>query len=265
MSRRLLVFVLISIAAAAVCVRLGFWQLSRLHRRRAHNAVLAARLDAPPVAYAALPADTGGRHYRRVTVVGRPDYAREFVLANRVRDGAPGVHVLTPVRVSAGGPGGDTLVLVDRGWLYSPDGTDADLARAREGDSLAITGYLEIPSRRGGVARLGGEGARSYRAYRYLDAAVVARDLGVPVTPDYVVAAPLADQTRPPYDRLKRLPTPDVTDEGPHFSYVVQWFSFAAVSLVGVGAFVRAERRKASTRCRDRTRSPRRQRPRRSS
>ena len=247
-SRRLLVFVLISVAAAAVCVRLGVWQLSRLAQRRAHNAALAAHLRTAPVPYAALPADTLGRHYRRVTLAGRPDYAREFVLANRTREGAPGGHVITPVRGGAGGPGGDTLVLVDRGWFYSPDGTDADLTRAREGDSLAVPGYLALPSRRAGSARLGGQAARSYRAYRYLDPALVSRDLGVPITPDYVVAEPLADQSRPPYDRLKRLPTPEVTDEGPHFSYAVQWFSFALVSLVGAGAFVRAERRKGARR-----------------
>lgn len=248
MSRRLLVFVLIAVAAAAVCVRLGFWQLSRLAERRAYNRALASHLATAPVPYAGLPPDTAARHYRRVAVAGRPDYAREFVLANRTRDGAPGVHIITPMRVGAGAPGGDTLVLVDRGWLYSPNGTDADLAGAREGDSLAVTGYVELPSRRGGGARLGGQGgsARSYRAYRFLDPALVARDLGAPVTRDYVVAEPLADQSRPPYDRLKRLPTPEVTNEGPHVSYAVQWFSFAAVSLVGAGAFVRAERRKAS-------------------
>ncbi len=244
MSRRLLVFVLISIAVAAVCARLGVWQLSRLAQRRAHNAELAAHLTTAPILYDALPRDTSARHYRRVRIVGRPDYAREFVLANHTRDGAPGVHVITPVRVGAGAPGGDTLVLVNRGWFYSPDAATADLARTRESDTLAITGYVEFPSRRAGSAALGDVRARGYHAYRYLDPAVVARDLGVPVTPDYVVAEPLADQTRPPYDRLKRLPTPEVTDEGPHLSYAIQWFSFAAVALVGAGAFVRAERRK---------------------
>lgn len=246
MPRRLVVFVLIAVAAAAVCARLGVWQLSRLTQRRAHNRVLAARATAPALSYAALPADTLARHFRRVVVAGRPDYAGEFVLANRTRQGAPGVHVITPVRVArgaAGGPGGDTLVLVDRGWLYSPDGTDVDLASVREGDSLAVTGYLELPSRRAGSARLGA-GNRRYRAYRFLDPVLVARDLGAPVTRDYVVAAPPPDETRPPYDRLKRVPAPEITDEGPHWSYAVQWFSFAVISLAGAGAYVRAERRK---------------------
>lgn len=243
-SRRLLVFVLISIAIAAVCARLGVWQLSRLAQRRAHNAELAAHLTMPPLLYRALPTDTSARHYRRVHVAGRMDYAREFVLANRTRDGAPGVHIITPMHVGVGAPGGDTLVLIDRGWFYSPDASTVNLAGAREGDTLVITGYVEFPSRRAGSAELGDRSARGYHAYRYLDPALVARDIGVPVTRDYVVAEPLADQTQPPYNRLKRLPTPEVTDEGPHMSYAIQWFSFAAVSLVGAAAFVRAERRK---------------------
>jgi cytochrome oxidase assembly protein ShyY1 len=37
---------------------------------------------------------------------------------------------------------------------------------------------------------------------------------------------------------------PPALDEGPHESYAVQWFSFAAVALVGAGAFVRSERRR---------------------
>ena len=239
MPRRLVVFVAIAVAFAALFVRLGVWQLSRLGQRRAHNRILAARLTQPPVAYAALPPDTAARHYRRVTVAGRPDYAREFVLTDRSRQGAPGVHVITPVRVAAGGPGGDTLVLVDRGWLYSPDGTSVELPPVREGDSLAITGFLEIPSRRGGPPEVGA--GRAYRAYRYLDPAVAARDLGAPVTRDYVVAEPPPDESRPPYNRLKRVPLPEITDEGPHFSYAVQWFSFAAIALAGAGAYARSE------------------------
>jgi surfeit locus 1 family protein len=249
--RRLLVFLAIAAAAAAVCVRLGVWQLSRLAERRARNRAVAARFTAPPAPYRALPADTAARHYRRVVVAGRPDYGREFVLANRTREGSPGVHIVTPVRVApaAGGPGGDTLVLVNRGWIYSGDGTRVDLARWREGDSLAVTGYVEIPSRRPGAARLGGRGAggRGYPAYRFLDPATVGADLGAPVTRDYVVAEPPPGEAAPPQDRPVRLPPPAL-DEGPHRSYAIQWFSFATVALVGGAAFARAQRRRPGER-----------------
>lgn len=206
------------------------------------NALVASRTREAPVDVRALPADSGARHYRRVTVAGRPDYAHEFVLVNRTRDGSPGVHIVTPLRIA----GHDTVVLLNRGWIYSPNGTDAALAHWREGDSIAVTGYVEEPSRRPGPARLPQRVAGAVPSYRWLDPALVARDLGAPVTPYYVVAEPPPGEEKPPLDRPVRVPPPPL-DEGPHQSYAIQWFSFALVSVVGAGTFVRAERRKGAS------------------
>jgi surfeit locus 1 family protein len=237
MSRRILSLLALAVVAAAVCVRLGIWQLSRLAERRARNADVAARLTQPPTTRDRLPADTAARHDRRVRVMGVPLYDREFVLVNRTRNGSPGVHIVTPVRVA----GSDTLVLVNRGWIYSGNGTDVDLPRWREGDALAIDGYLEIPSRRPGPARLGAS-----RAWRWLDPVLVGQALGAPVTRDYVVAeATPAEVETPPQDRPVRVPAPAL-DEGSHLSYAIQWFSFATVALVGGVAFARSERQKRS-------------------
>ena len=88
------------------------------------------------MAFGALPRDTGGAHYRRgAPAIGRFDYEHELVLAGRTRQGSPGVELLTPVRVA----GSDTAVLVNRGWVYSPDGATVDHARWREGDSARVT------------------------------------------------------------------------------------------------------------------------------
>lgn len=238
MTRRSLSLLVLSVVVAAICVRLGVWQLSRLHERRARNAAIGARLRQPPAPLAALPSDTAQRHYRRVRVVGRPDYARELVLVNRSRQGSPGVNIVTPVRV----PGSDTLVLLNRGWIYSPNGTDVDLARWHEGDSLAVDGWVELPSGRTGPSRLT---AAAGRAYRWLDAPTVSRELGAPVTPYYVVAEPPPGE--PPKDRPVRIPEPTL-DEGPHKSYAFQWFSFAVIALVGGLAFVRADGRRGASR-----------------
>jgi surfeit locus 1 family protein len=237
MTRRTIALLALSLVTAAVCVRLGVWQLSRLGERRARNAAVAARFDAAPVGLDALPTDTAALHYRRVRLAGRADYAHEFVLANRSRDGSPGVHVVTPVEVA----GRDTLVLVNRGWIYAPDGATVDLARWRDGDSLAVEGYVELPSRRPGAARLAG--ARAVTAYRWLDPTEVARAVGRPVSAYYVAAAAPRGETTPPADRPVRL-EPPALDEGSHQSYAVQWFSFAAVALVGGAAFARAQRRR---------------------
>lgn len=234
MSRRslLALFLLIAAVAAAVFVRLGFWQLSRLHARRTRNAAIAARLAEPSTTPAGLSTDTASLHYRRVRIAGRADYAHEFVLANRSHDGSPGVNVVTPVRVA----GVDRAVLVNRGWIYSPNGAQVDLAGWREADSLDAEGWVEVPTRTPGAARL----ASAPRALRWLDTAAVTHDVGYPVTPYYVVLDPPPGPS--PRDRPVRLDRPAL-DEGPHKSYAVQWFCFAAVAVVGAGIFVRSSRR----------------------
>jgi surfeit locus 1 family protein len=230
-TRRALSLVVLAVVVAAVCVRLGFWQLSRLRQRRATNAATLARLRAAPVLPNALPADTGAMHYRRVRVAGRPDYAHEVVLANRSRDGSPGVNLLTPVRVA----GRDTAVLVNRGWVYSPNAADVDLSRWHDADSIDVVGYVELPSRRSGAARLG----TSRGAFVWLDPAELARAVGYPVTPYYVVVpATVGEQPSP--DRPARLRLPAL-DEGPHESYAIQWFSFATVAVVGAAAYARSD------------------------
>ena len=117
----MILFAAIALAAAALFVRLGFWQLDRLEQRRARNTLLASRLGAAPAPWS----DTTAIRYRRVTLSGVADYDREIVLVGRSRGGSPGVNLVTPVRRR----GSDTAVLVNRGWVYSPDGTRVDHAR----------------------------------------------------------------------------------------------------------------------------------------
>lgn len=233
MPRRTIVYLLFAAVAAAVFVRLGVWQLARLHERRARNAIVAARFAESPTTLAALSSDSGALHYRRVRVSGRADYAHEFVLANRSRHGSPGVNVMTPVRVA----GMDRAVLVDRGWVYSPNGAEVDLTRWREGDSLDVDGWIEIPSRTAGIARL----PSAPKALRWLDTSAVAHDAGYAVTPWYVVIDSVG--ATPP-DRPVRLERPAL-DEGPHKSYAIQWFCFATVAIVGAGIFARTTARRA--------------------
>src|SRR5688572_8432486 len=126
MPRRMLLFAALALAGAVLFVRLGFWQLDRLGQRRERNKLLAARMSAEVAPWN----DTTALRYRRVRLSGMPDYDREIVLVGRSRGGSPGVNLLTPVRLR----GSDTAVLVNRGWVYSPDGASVDHARWREGD-----------------------------------------------------------------------------------------------------------------------------------
>ena len=221
--------VVIALVIASIFARLGFWQLSRLHDRRALNAELASRAVAPAVPISQLPVDTANAHYRRVSVDGKYDYANEIKLTLRSRDGSPGINIVTPVRL----PGTDTALMVVRGWVYAPDGMTVDLNRWREPAHAAGHGFVEtFPP-----ARTGRNSSPTHsNAYRWLDRAVLEKRFHYPLEPYYVVLTSLpADSgtNAPP-----RLEVPPM-DEGPHQSYAIQWFSFAAISIIGMTLFIR--------------------------
>ena len=239
MSRRALPFVALCLIAAAVCVRLGIWQLDRLAERRLRNEFVRLRLNFPVVPLAALPADTSVVRFRRAEARGRYDYAREIVLAGRSLNGSPGVHIVTPL---LGAAGGDTAVLVNRGWVYSPDAATADLARWREGDSATtVRGFVDVfHAPRAGAAR----SASHPRAYRWLERDALAREFGYPLAALVLVAR--GDTAGMGASRIPARIDPPPLDEGPHWNYAVQWFAFAGVALAGLVAFVRSTGRTAT-------------------
>lgn len=217
----------IPFACAALFVRLGVWQLSRLHEKRAFNAVLSARLAAPAVEATSLPADTALGHYRRVFAGGALLYDREVVYAGRSHDGAPGVDLLTPMKIA----GHDTVLMVNRGWAYSADAASLDGSRWKEADSETVAGYAETFT---GKER----GSTPHRVH-VLDHAAIQAMVGLPVASYILVQT--SDSAGHADSALARLPVPALT-EGPHESYAVQWFSFALVAVVGGVALSRRSR-----------------------
>jgi surfeit locus 1 family protein len=229
MSRRTLLFCTFAVLAATLFVRLGLWQVSRLHERQARNAMIAAqRLDAP-VEFSALPRDTGAAHYRSAHVEGRYDYAHELVLASRTRNGSPGVDILTPVRTA----GSDTVVLVNRGWVYSPDGSSVDLPHWREGDSAQVQGYVETYPPDVGVTT----SAFGPRVVRRASRGEIAAKVPYPVAPYFLIVT--SDTAGVDHPARRAVP---VLDEGPHRSYAIQWFAFALIAIGGAAAVVFRER-----------------------
>lgn len=229
LSRKTLFAIVFTLAGATTFARLGFWQLSRLAERRAYNAHLEERLAAPPVGVTSLPADSGAGHYRRVNARGVLDFPAELVLAARSSEGSPGVHVLTPLRLA-----GDTIVMVNRGWVYSPDARTVDLTKWREheGDTITVIGYAETWTGRE-TAPL----PTVLHTVRTLDSAAVAVRVGSPVLTYYVVqTSDSAVSARAPV----RLGEPSL-GEGSHKSYAIQWFSFTLIAIIGGSLLVRQE------------------------
>lgn len=222
------VFVL---AMCGVCVRLGFWQLDRLEQRRARNHALELAGRMPVLDYDSLTAEAIEREpalfiNRRLRAIGSYDPSGEIVLRGRADEGRPGVHLVTPLVVL----GVPRALLVNRGWIPSPDAATVDARPYAEPGTRTVEGILqEIP--RG--TRNGGEPARSGAAtsYRRLDLGVLRRMERRPIVRLYLQQLPGPDSAsrRPPV-RVS-LPPPG---NGPHLSYAFQWFSFAAIGVIGL-------------------------------
>ncbi len=223
--RNRLVFVGFALAAAAVFVRLGFWQLSRRTERLTRNALIVSRALGPATDVFALPRDTAEVRFRRSRVAGVIDYDHELTYAARSFNGSPGVNFLTPVRVA----GTDTAVLVDRGWVYAPDGSTVDAAKWRDRDSVFVGYAEELPSTPGSTYQ------NRPTVIARLSYDVVAKALPYPVFPFYIVA--LGDSANAA-DRVARLSIPPL-GEGPHLSYAIQWFCFALIAVAGAAVVVR--------------------------
>ncbi len=232
MSRtRTILFGALTVVAAAICVRLGFWQLARLKERRAKNAIVAERGAMPVVSVSALRGqDTTETHWRRAHLRGVADYVHESVYATRSQAGNPGVFLLTPVH-PIDADWGDTAVLLLRGYVYAADGRTIDHEKAKEGDTISLDGMITsfTPSKPGNVRM-----PSAPHAVKTLDFDTLAAMSAAPLAP-YVLLA-LGDTVV--HDVLKpaRVPPPTMS-EGPHLSYALQWFGFATVFLVGYGFF----------------------------
>lgn len=227
------------LAMAALFVRLGLWQLDRLEQRRARNAVIVEAQALPPLrldsaTLAALAADPERYVERRVRVRGTYDPAGEVVLRGRAREGRPGVHLVTPLRVEGSG----VAVMVERGWVSSPDAASVDPRPLAEPGVREVEGILRaVPVTGDGGGASPPAGGRP-ATWRRLDLPTLRERAPYPVLPLYVQQLPGPALREPPF----RIPPPE-PDEGPHLGYALQWFSFAAIALVGLAVLLVRGRR----------------------
>lgn len=235
MRPRTLVAALAVVAVASVCVRLGFWQISRWHEKQALNGTMRHALEEPAIPLAGQLPPLDSLLHRRVEVRGTFDLAHQVLLSARSNAGAPGVHVVTPLRLSDR----PLAILVDRGWLYSPDAATARPQDFPELGELTIVGVAE-PARRGaGGAALRAIPADSARVYsaRWIDLDSLRTRIPYALAPFTLRQLPGSGVPENPR-RLAPLPF----DESMHVSYAVQWFLFAAILIGGSLALAQSRR-----------------------
>ena len=229
-------FVVVFVVAS---IMLGFWQLSRLSERRDQNAIVASRLDRAPVSLeevvvalqpvGTVQQDPADLEFTLVTASGVLQDEGRVLVRSQVVNGQAGVHAVYPLGLDDG-----SAVLVNVGWfplgfdpppvvdLYPPD------------SRLDLLGMVRATQLRPSFGRQEPEGALDQVAR--IDIGRIQEQVDAPLLGFWIqLLEPHADGTLPvPAD------VPDL-DEGAHFSYAIQWFSFATIAVVGYIALVRKE------------------------
>lgn len=220
----------VTLVVGAVCIGLGLWQVGRLMKRRAANAIAISGRALPPVV-----ADSGPSpallSNRWAILTGELDPSHEFVIRNRLVRGVPAVQVITPLRLA----GRDSAVLVNRGYVPASDAVDPGNVEWGEPGRRTFRGVLLPMPDRGDGAPSSWHGKETWQS---LDLRAMRARLPYPVAGVYLMAQ--VDSSQGAAHTLNGTVYPfraeiPPTDEGPHLSYAIQWFGIAlAVVAFGV-------------------------------
>jgi surfeit locus 1 family protein len=237
-SRQWILTTLLALLGAALCIRLGIWQLDRLDQRRTFNAHFQSVSTMSPLDLNAdTTSDLASMEYRAVTVRGTYDFANQVALLNFYNGGIYGYHLLTPLRLDDG-----RAVLVDRGWIPADgNGTPEGWSRYDGAAQAEVEGVMRL-----GVAKapFGGRadpalapGQTRLDFWNFIIFERLAAQIPYPILPVYIQPNPDPADTEPP---IPTQPEIEIT-EGPHMGYAIQWFFFASILLIGYPFFVRKQ------------------------
>jgi surfeit locus 1 family protein len=211
-----------TLAALAVLLGLGSWQVQRLHWKEGLIAERAAQLAAPPAPLPVTAADWRAWDFRKVSVRGtfRHDLEQRFG-AFTVHDQF-GQHILTPL-VRADGP----AILVDRGFV------PADRAAVETRRQGEVAGPVQIT----GIARYRGADRPGLftpanqphdRIWYWYDMQALARTVGLQLLPVVVEADATPNPGGLPIGGQTMIDLPNN-----HLQYAITWYGLAA-ALVAV-------------------------------
>lgn len=235
-SPRMLLVLALLLGAAAVCVRLGVWQLDRAEirgdlddERRA-----AETLEAPPepLAQVLRPGDAfaGEDVGRKVVASGR--FGDDAVLVpGRAHDGATGYLVVSPLEVD----GADAGIAVVRGW--APDAEAAAAAAPVPAGAVEVTGYLAAGEAAGAVELPSEAGMDVVEG---VSPAQLVNRWGGRTHAGYLVLA------SPEQPGLEPLDPPTLGEGGlnvQNLAYAVQWWIFGGFAVLLWGRMVRDDAR----------------------
>ncbi len=215
-------FTVATLLLCALFVRLGAWQWHKGIQRQQEWARFARGADQVIALDERAMSDVP--LYQRVSVTGRLDAARQFLLDNRTYRGRAGYEVLTPLTRA-----GAAALLIDRGWVPF-SGTRARLPDIafEAAAPVTLSGRIaELPSPGLASGRSGPEARAAWpRVTSYPSLAELSAALGAPLAARIVLLDPQA-----PFGYLR-----DWQPRGMaplrHLAYALQWWSLAVLALI---------------------------------
>lgn len=209
---------LAALAAAALTLELGFWQLSRASHKLALQQAMDERLELPALGNRALADPAAGSDvlHRRVRLRGRWLAQHTVYLDNRQMAGKQGFFVVTPLQLEDS----ELAVVVQRGWVQRSFIDRSMLTGvATPAGTVQIEGKIAPPP-----AKLYEFDASSGGNIRQnLDMSGFAREVGMPL------AAFSVQQSGPLGDALVRAWSPVSTGVEKHYGYAFQWFALCGL------------------------------------
>lgn len=221
---------------AAVCIRLGIWQLDRLEQRRAFNHQVESMRAAEPLDLnTSMPEDIASMEWRAVTVTGEYDFENQVALRNQYNESSYGFHLITPLLFNEG------AVLVDRGWIPAEsDSAPQDWRVYDELGEVMVTGQIRLGQGKpaiGGVADALPMDGTKLEVWNNLDVEKMSAQMPYPILTVFIQPNMDVGDTMPP---IPYQPVIELT-EGPHFGYALQWFTFATILLLGYPFYLRKQ------------------------
>ncbi|HLC09309.1 MAG TPA: SURF1 family protein [Methyloceanibacter sp.] len=231
-AKKLIGFTIVTLAALALLIGLGVWQLQRLDWKRSLIAEIETRTKARPIALTeaiAFAKDGHDPSYLHVRVAGRFENDKERHLY-AIADGAPGWHLITPLVTEDG-----AIVLIDRGFV--PDAMKEQPTRPQslvEGET-SVTGLIRVPESQGAFTP-NTDLERNRWYFRDLDR--MARSMFGDKPPSLAPFFLEAEESGPPGSWPRggqtRLGLPNN-----HLQYALTWFLLALCLLVIYAVYLR--------------------------
>lgn len=206
-----------------VLVRLGIWQLARAEEKRQILASQQAQLKLPVVKISGKVSSLNELEFRRVQAEGKFDTTHQLFIDNKVHNGRPGYHVVTPLILDDQ----KSVILINRGWV--PMNPDRRILPTIEtpAEKVVVDGIIKIDPR--DVADFGSAN-RSREGWpavvRWVDLAQFQQETGLQVQPFLFLMDKSSQYGFVREWKFVNLPPEKST------SYAVTWFSLATVLLI---------------------------------